>query len=122
MTEKIIEICKKNNIKAEGTIFKRNSEEIEKIIEICKKNNIKKAEGTIFQRNAEEITKALGAAVCGVDLIIPDYTKPATDSIHSWGVIEANFNPAMMIHIFPHHGKSRRVTRDVLKMLFPEVA
>lgn len=75
-----------------------------------------------YKEIAVGITKALGAAVCGVDLIIPDYTKPATDSIHSWGVIEANFNPAMMIHIFPHHGKSRRVTRDVLKMLFPEVA
>lgn len=67
------------------------------------------------------ITKAMGAAICGVDLIIPDLTKPAEAKLSSWGVIEANFNPMMMMHIFPHQGKSRRLTQDVIKMLFPEV-
>ncbi|SEQ36323.1 bifunctional glutamate--cysteine ligase GshA/glutathione synthetase GshB [Basfia succiniciproducens] len=67
------------------------------------------------------ITKAMGAAVCGVDLIIPDLKKPAEPNLSSWGVIEANFNPMMMMHIFPYSGKSRRLTLNVLGMLFPEL-
>jgi len=36
-------------------------------------------------------------------------------------VIEANFNPAMLIHIYPYQGKSRRLTLEILKLLFPEM-
>ncbi|MFZ7283822.1 bifunctional glutamate--cysteine ligase GshA/glutathione synthetase GshB [Avibacterium avium] len=75
-----------------------------------------------YKALAVGITKAMGAAVCGVDLIIPDLHKPAEPSLQSWGVIEANFNPMMMMHIFPYSGKSRRLTLDVIKMLFPELA
>lgn len=74
-----------------------------------------------YKQLAVGITKAMGAAVCGVDLIIPDLKKPAENSLNSWGVIEANFNPMMMMHIFPYAGKSRRLTLDVVKMLFPEL-
>lgn len=74
-----------------------------------------------YKQLAVGISKAMGAAVCGVDLIIPDLTKPAAPSLKSWGVIEANFNPMMMMHIFPYAGQSRRVTMDVIKMLFPEM-
>ena len=74
-----------------------------------------------YKSLAVGITKAMGAAVCGVDLIIPDLHKPAEPSLQSWGVIEANFNPMMMMHIFPYSGKSRRLTLDVIKMLFPEL-
>lgn len=74
-----------------------------------------------YKQLAVGITKAMGAAVCGVDLIIPDLTKPAEPSLSSWGVIEANFNPMMMMHIFPYAGESRRVSLDVIGMLFPEM-
>ncbi|OOF49413.1 bifunctional glutamate--cysteine ligase/glutathione synthetase [Rodentibacter genomosp. 1] len=74
-----------------------------------------------YKALAVGITKAMGAAVCGVDLIIPDLTKPAEPHLGSWGVIEANFNPMMMMHIFPYMGQSRRVTQNVLNMLFPEL-
>ncbi|WP_439243528.1 bifunctional glutamate--cysteine ligase GshA/glutathione synthetase GshB [Lonepinella sp. BR2474] len=74
-----------------------------------------------YKQLAVGIAKAMGAAVCGVDLIIPDLTKPAEPTLQSWGVIEANFNPMMMMHIFPYQGKSRRLTQNVIKMLFPEV-
>lgn len=73
-----------------------------------------------YKALAVDITKAMGAAVCGVDLIIPDLNKPAENRLSSWGVIEANFNP-MMMHIFPYQGKSRRLTQNVIKMLFPEL-
>ena len=75
-----------------------------------------------YKRLAVGITQAMGAAVCGVDLIIPNLKKPAEASLSSWGVIEANFNPMMMMHIFPYAGKSRRLTQNVIKMLFPELA
>ncbi|WP_439234462.1 bifunctional glutamate--cysteine ligase GshA/glutathione synthetase GshB [Lonepinella koalarum] len=74
-----------------------------------------------YKALAVGIAKAMGASVCGVDLIIPDLTKPAELNLQSWGVIEANFNPMMMMHIFPYQGKSRRLTLNVIKMLFPEL-
>ena len=74
-----------------------------------------------YNEIAVGISKAMGAAVCGVDLIIPDLKQPAEPSLRSWGVIEANFNPMMMMHIFPFSGQSRRLTMNVIKMLFPEL-
>lgn len=74
-----------------------------------------------YKEIAVGISKVMGAAVCGVDLIIPDLKKPAEPSLRSWGVIEANFNPMMMMHIFPFSGQSRRLTMNVIKMLFPEL-
>lgn len=74
-----------------------------------------------YKALAVGISKAMGAAVCGVDLIIPDLKKPAEPHLQSWGVIEANFNPMMMMHIFPYKGKSRRLTQNVIRMLFPEL-
>ncbi|NEW62889.1 bifunctional glutamate--cysteine ligase GshA/glutathione synthetase GshB [Granulicatella sp. zg-ZJ] len=68
---------------------------------------------------AQNITKAMFARVCGVDLIIPDIKVPASSN-SNYGIIEANFNPMMMMHIFPAKGQSRRLTTDVLKMLFTE--
>ena len=74
-----------------------------------------------YKQLAVGIAKAMGAKVCGVDLIIPDLTQPAEPTLSSWGVIEANFNPMMMMHIFPYQGKSRRLTKHIIKMLFPEI-
>ena len=71
-----------------------------------------------YKKLAVEITNAMMAKVCGVDLIIPDITEEMNGE--NYGVIEANFNPMMMMHIYPHSGKSRRLSLNVLKMLFPE--
>ena len=71
-----------------------------------------------YKELAVKITDAMMAKVCGVDLIIPNIKKEATKE--NYGVIEANFNPMMMMHIYPHSGKSRRLSLDILKMLFPE--
>lgn len=74
-----------------------------------------------YKQLAVGIAQAMGAKVCGVDLIIPNLKQAAEPNLSSWGVIEANFNPMMMMHIFPYQGKSRQLTRDVIKMLFPEL-
>lgn len=73
-----------------------------------------------YKEIAVGVAQVLGAKVCGVDLIIPDFRQPA-NSKQAWGIIEANFNPMMMMHIYPAQGKSRRVTAKVLAMLFPEL-
>ena len=71
-----------------------------------------------YKKLAVDISNAMMAKVCGVDLIILDIKKECNSD--NYGVIEANFNPMMMMHIYPHSGKSRRLSLNVLKMLFPE--
>ena len=74
-----------------------------------------------YKKLAVQMAAALGVAVCGVDIIIPDHSVPATQAEPNYGVIEANFNPAMLIHIYPYKGKSRRSTMEILRLLFPEM-
>lgn len=74
-----------------------------------------------YKMIAAGIANSMFAKVCGVDLLVEDYTKDAALSQTSYAVIEANFNPMMMMHIYPASGQSRRLTLDVLRMLFPEL-
>lgn len=80
-----------------------------------------------YKKIAVGISKAMFAEICGVDLIIPDYTKDAFSEVeqarngYHYGVIEANFNPMMMMHIYPAQGQSRRLTLPILQLLFPEL-
>ena len=71
-----------------------------------------------YKELAVRISDAMMAKVCGVDLIISNIKEEV--SATNYGVIEANFNPMMMMHIYPHSGRSRRLSLNVLKMLFPE--
>ena len=75
-----------------------------------------------YKKIAESAVNSLGAKICGIDLIIPD------SSIHgekmdgqTYGIIEANFNPAMHMHIYPYAGVGRRLTMNVLELLYPEL-
>ena len=47
----------------------------------------------------------LGAEICGIDLIIEDTNVPATNK-NLYGIIEANFNPSMYMHIYPYQGEA----------------
>ncbi|MDO4680229.1 MAG: bifunctional glutamate--cysteine ligase GshA/glutathione synthetase GshB [Aerococcus sp.] len=71
---------------------------------------------------ASEIAKALDVAVTGLDLMIEDRHTPAYnhDGHANYTFIESNFNPMMMMHIYPAVGKGRRLTKDMLQFLFPE--
>ena len=71
-----------------------------------------------YKKLAVEIAEAMMAKVCGVDLIIPNIKDECSKD--NYGVIEANFNPMMMMHIYPHAGEPRRLSLNVLRMLFPE--
>jgi D-alanine-D-alanine ligase-like ATP-grasp enzyme len=58
---------------------------------------------------------AVGAQICGVDMLIDDLTAEPTG--HNYGIIELNFNPALHIHDFPFRGRNRQVERHVLDLL-----
>lgn len=73
-----------------------------------------------YKKVAADAVTALGAKISGIDLIIPDKEKPANKE-KAYGIIEANFNPAMHMHVYPFGGKSRRLTMDVLRFLYPEI-
>lgn len=74
-----------------------------------------------YKEIAEKAVTALGAKISGIDLIIPDKEADPETTPEAYGIIEANFNPAMHMHVYPFAGKSRRLTQDVLRLLYPEV-
>lgn len=74
-----------------------------------------------YNEIAVGIAQALEVKVTGIDLIIPDYETPSTPDAPGYSCIEANFNPAMHMHAYVTEGKGRRLTKGVLKLLFPEV-
>lgn len=74
-----------------------------------------------YKKLAVEAVQALGAKICGIDFILSDEKKPINKNSKSYGIIEANFNPAMYMHIYPYKGKGRPLTMEVLKFLYPEL-
>ena len=59
--------------------------------------------------------RAVGAKICGADIIIQDLAAEPTE--RNYRVIELNFNPALHIHDFPFQGQNRRVEQKVLDLL-----
>lgn len=68
-----------------------------------------------YLKIAASATKALGAKICGVDILLSSPKKTATKKNHS--IIELNFNPVLYFHAFPNKGKKRNVAKPVLKLL-----
>lgn len=66
-----------------------------------------------FKDIAVESSKAVGANICGVDMMIKDYKDENSD----FGIIELNFNPAIHIHSFPYIGKEREIAKEILILL-----
>lgn len=59
--------------------------------------------------------KAVGAKICGADIIIQDVKAEPTKNNHS--IIELNFNPILYAHDFPYKGQNRYVERKLLDLL-----
>ncbi len=68
-----------------------------------------------YKEIAAAAAASVGAAVCGVDMIVRDKMTAARDD--SYAVIELNFNPALHIHDFPHEGNNREVEKHLLDLL-----
>ncbi|HEY3389730.1 MAG TPA: hypothetical protein VGK38_09180, partial [Prolixibacteraceae bacterium] len=73
-----------------------------------------------YKQIAVKAARALDVKITGLDMIIPDYTKEATND--NYAIIELNFNPAIHIHCHPYKGKNRRLNEKLLDLLgFPIV-
>ena len=66
-----------------------------------------------YKQIAVDSARAIGATICGVDMMIP-----SLDGDIDYGIIELNFNPAIHIHAFPYEGKERPIGETVLDLLF----
>lgn len=73
-----------------------------------------------YKKIAVDAVSVLGAKISGIDLIIENKEVPAATK-NAYGILEANFNPSMYMHIFPYKGKSRRLTTHIINYLFPEL-
>ena len=67
----------------------------------------------VFKKVAVEASQAVGAKICGVDMMIQDLE----DEHFSYAIIELNLNPAIHIHCYPYIGKERNVGYRILKLL-----
>lgn len=74
-----------------------------------------------YKQLAADMATAMGAWACGVDLIIPDRTKPASKEEPNCTCIELNFNPAMYLHTYTYAGPGQSITPKILRKLFPEL-
>ncbi|KXT85236.1 Glutathione biosynthesis bifunctional protein gshF [Streptococcus sp. DD11] len=74
-----------------------------------------------YKQLAADMAKAIGAWVCGVDLIIPDCTLPSTQEKPNCTCIELNFNPSMYMHTYCAQGPGQPITPKILTKLFPEL-
>ena len=61
-----------------------------------------------------EAAKAVGAKVCGVDMVIEDIESFDSER---YNIIELNFNPAIHIHNAPYKGKNRHADEAILDLL-----
>ena len=93
---------KKYNSAIEASLFSDN-------VDLTIYNNLKEK----FKNIAVNCAKAIGANICGVDMMIKDFK----DENSEYGIIELNFNPAIHIHCFPYIGKERNIAKEVLKLL-----
>ncbi|EOR27727.1 bifunctional glutamate--cysteine ligase/glutathione synthetase [Clostridium sartagoforme AAU1] len=66
-----------------------------------------------FKDIAVNSAKAVGANICGVDMMIKDYK----DENSNYAIIELNFNPAIHIHSYPYKGEEREIAKGILELL-----
>jgi glutamate--cysteine ligase len=74
-----------------------------------------------YKTLAAQMASAVGAWVCGVDLIIPDKSLPASKEEPNCACIELNFNPAIYLHTYCHEGPGQALTPKIIAKLFPEI-
>ncbi len=68
-----------------------------------------------YLRLAERAAAAVDAKICGVDIIIPELSRPP--DANNYAILELNFNPVLYIHEFPYQGQARGVGKRVLDLL-----
>lgn len=66
-----------------------------------------------FKEIAIKSAQAVGAKICGVDMMIEDYTHESDN----YSIIEVNFNPAIHIHCYPYKGTERKIASEIISLL-----
>lgn len=125
-----IQLGELENLMLKGQGYRLDSiPENDKIIYLRENSNISTGGDSIdvtdqipddYKKIAVDAVSALGVKICGIDLIIENTEVPAANK-NAYGIIEANFNPSMYMHIYPYKGKSRRLTMHIVHYLFPEL-
>ncbi|TGK13867.1 bifunctional glutamate--cysteine ligase GshA/glutathione synthetase GshB [Leptospira fletcheri] len=65
-----------------------------------------------YKKIAVDAAKAVGAKICGVDIIVKDL-----GGNEDYRILELNFNPVLYIHNYPYSGKNRDVGNRILDLL-----
>ncbi|HET6555841.1 MAG TPA: bifunctional glutamate--cysteine ligase GshA/glutathione synthetase GshB [Prolixibacteraceae bacterium] len=68
-----------------------------------------------YKQIALKAAKALNVIITGLDMMIPDTAKEATDD--NYAIIELNFNPAIHIHCHPFKGQNRKLNEKIMDAL-----
>ena len=68
-----------------------------------------------YKSIAEKATATLGAQICGVDMMLSNFSDTPTDT--NYTIIECNYNPVLYFHDFPYEGTNRNVAPHVLDVL-----
>lgn len=103
--------------------------EVEQVVYLRENSNVSTGGDSIdftsrmhesYKRIAAEIAEKMDAKVCGVDLMIEDYTNESTKDDPGYIALEANYNPAMHMHAYVYEGEGQRLTEKIIEMLYPE--
>jgi len=68
-----------------------------------------------YKAIAVKAAHAVGSNICGVDIILSDFSSSPSPTNH--GVIELNYNPVLYFHDYPFEGENRHTARYVLDLL-----
>ncbi len=68
-----------------------------------------------YKEIAVRAAKAVGAKICGADIIIGDIKAKPDEN--NYAIIELNFNPALHIHSYPYQGQNRHPEKALLDLL-----
>lgn len=68
-----------------------------------------------YKQIAVAAAHAVGAKICGVDMMMSDYHNLPQSDNHA--IIELNYNPVLYFHDYPYEGKNRHTAGYVLDLL-----
>lgn len=68
-----------------------------------------------YAQVAVQACQTVEAQICGVDMMLSDFTAPPNVDNHA--IIELNYNPVLYFHDFPYEGENRNVAPHILDLL-----
>jgi cyanophycin synthetase len=69
------------------------------------------------RKAAELAAKTIGLDVAGIDMVIPDISRPICEGYGA--VVEVNAAPGIRMHLYPAAGTRRNVAKAIVDMIYP---